>query len=109
MWLREQTRRELTKLRQRDVEDPRFPRGAIPLDENRALVGTFDETVGSIRPLGNEQAHGTAHPEEAGGWNSQRAREQSLHNRSAQPERIETLVEQPDEIVLGVTERLGWN
>ena len=85
----------LSKLRQRDVQDPRFPRGTIPLDENRALVGAFDEAVGSVRPLGNEQAHGTAHPEEAGGWNSERPCEHLLDNRSAESKRIETLVEHP--------------
>src|SRR5262245_23964289 len=101
------TRLELSQLRQRDVQDPRFPRGTIPLDENRALVGTFDQAVGSVRPLGNEQAHGTAHPEETSGWNSERPCEQSLDNRSAESKRIETLVEHPDEIVLRVAERLG--
>src|SRR5688572_9066080 len=100
-------RTALSNFSERHVEDACLPGRVLPLDEDRALVCALDDPGGALLTVGYEQADRAAHPEEARRWDGQGARDDLLHDRAAQAERVEPLIEDADEIVLCVAERLG--
>src|SRR5688572_5132893 len=95
---------------QRDVERARLARAAVPLDENRTLVGPLDDGAGARDvAVGDQEADRSFHPEEPRGRHRDRLRQHRFDHRLAQAERVDQTVEHAHEIVFRVVERLGRN
>src|SRR3990167_9161482 len=92
---------------ERDVEGAGLTAVPVPLHEDRALVGPFDDAAaaGGVA-VGDEEADGALHAEEARRGHRNRAREHVLEPRVAQAEGVYQPVEHAHEVVLGVVERL---
>ena len=60
-------------------------RGAVPLDEDRALVRAVDDRAATGRtPIGHEEAHRTLHAEKARRWKRDRPRKHALDDGFSQ-------------------------
>src|SRR5262245_50809459 len=91
---------------QRDVELANVARGALPLDQDRALVDAFDG-AGAPAVARDQEADRAPDAVEMRRRDSERAGEQTLEQGAVQAERLETRVEHADQVVLRVAERLA--
>ena len=71
------------------MQDSRLPRRALPLHQDRALVGAFDDAVAAVAALRHQQAYRPPHAEESGSRRRESVRGEPFDDRIVQSERVE--------------------